>query len=172
MPKKIKINVEDHKLIDNNRVCEDITQVVLPDFEHPTTAVDNVSGMAMNLDVPNPSRFNSSEIQVAHNNGVNCEYLDMPGKHSMEFRMARQTFDTSKTDIKHEGVKFRVTGLFKKVTKGTVETGNPWGSTCSYGIVRYEEIVDGTQTFLVDATGNKLVVNGKSFTDDISSLLN
>lgn len=172
MPKKIKINVEDHKLIDNKRTCEDVTQVVLPSFEHPTTAVENVSGMAMNLDVPNPSRFNSAEMSIAHNNGVNCEYLDMPGKHESEFRMARQTFDTSKTDIKHEGVKFRTVSLFKRVEKGTIETGNPWGSTCVYGIVRYEEIVDGKQTFLVDATGNKLVVNGKSFTDDISSLLN
>ena len=171
MPKKIKINVEDHKLIDNNRVCEDVTQVVLPDFEHPTTSVENVSGMAMNLDVPNPSRFNAAEISVAHNNGVNCEYLQNPGKHAMEFRLARQTFDTSATDIRHEGVKFRVTALFKRVTKGTIETGNPWGSTNVFGVVRYEEIVNGTQTFLVDATGNKLVVNGRSFTDDISSLL-
>lgn len=171
MPKMIKINVEDHKLIDNNRVCEDVTQVVLPSFEHPTTPVENVSGMAMNMDVPNPSRFNATEISVAHNNGVNCEYLSQPGKHVMEFRMARQTFNTSKTDIKHEGAKFRVTSLFKSVEKGTIETGNPWGSTARYGLVRYEEIVNGKQTFLVDATGNKLVVNGKSFTDDISSLL-
>lgn len=172
MPKMIKINVEDHKLIDNNRVAEDITQVVLPSFEHPTTSVENVSGMAMNLDVPNPSRFNAAEISVAHNNGVNCEYLDMPGKHVMEFRLARQTFNTSKTDINHESVKYRATVLFKGVEKGTIETGNPWGSTVKYGIVRYEEIVNGKQTFLVDATGNKLVVNGKSYTDDISSLLN
>ena len=146
--------------------------MVLPSFEHPTTSVENVSGMAMNLDVPNPSRFNASEISVAHNNGVNCEYLDMPGKHTMEFRLARQTFDSNKTDIKHEGVKYRATVLFKSVEKGTIETGNPWGSTVKYSVVRYEEIVDGKQTFLVDATGNKLVVNGKSFTDDISSLLN
>lgn len=172
MPKKIKINVEDHKLLDNSEVCEDVTQVVLPDFEHPTTEVNNVSGMAMNLDVPNPSRFNSAEFQVAHNNGVNCELLDTPGKHIMEFRMARQTFVTSETDIRHEGVKFRVTALFKRVSKGSIETGNPWGSTVTYGIVRYEEIVDGKQTFLVDATGNQLVVNGRSFTDDISNLLN
>lgn len=172
MPKKIKINVEDHKLIDNGRTCEDITSVVLPTFEHPTTAVENVSGMAMNLNVPNPSRFNASELSVAHNNGVNCEHLSDPGKHNLEFRLARQTYDTSKTDIKHEGVKFRVRGLFLSVEKGTIQTGNPWGSTDKYGIDRYEEIVDGKQTFLVDATGNKLVVNGKSFTDDISSLLN
>ena len=172
MPKKIKINVEDHKLIDNNKTCEDITQVVLPSFEHPTTSVENVSGMAMNLDVPNPSRFNASEISIAHNNGVNCQYLDVPGKHTIEFRLARQTFDSNKTDIKHESVKYRVTGLFKSVEKGAIETGNPWGSTVKYSVVRYEEIVDGKQTFLVDATGNILTVNGKSFTDDISSLLN
>ena len=172
MPKMIKINVEDQRLIDNNRACEDITQVVLPSFEHPTTAVENVSGMAMNLDVPNPSRFNAAELSVAHNNGVNTEFLAMPGKHNIEFRMARQVFNTSKTDINHEGVKYRGIFLFKSVEKGTIETGNPWGSTVKYGVVRYEEIVNGKQTFLVDATGNKLVVNGKSYTDDISNLLN
>jgi len=172
MPKKIKINVEDHRLIDNGETCEDITQVVLPSFEHPTTAVENVSGMAMNIDVPNPSRFNAAELSVAHNNGVNCEKLDAPGNHSIEFRMARQMFDSSRTDIRHESVKYRVTCLFKSVEKGTIENGNPWGSTVKYSVIRYEEIVDGKQTFLVDATGNKLIVNGRSYTDDISSLLN
>lgn len=172
MPKMIKINVEDHRLIDNGNVCEDITEVTLPSFEHPTTAIENVSGMAMNMDVPNPSRFNAAEFSVTYNNGVSCEGLDNPGKHVMEFRMARQTYDTAETATKHEGTKFRVTCLFKSVEKGTVQAGNPWSSTAKYSVVRYEEIVNGVQTFLVDATGNILTVNGQNYTDDISSLLN
>ena len=171
MPKKVYNNVEDHRLIDNGRTVEDVTSVTLPTVEHPTVDID-AAGLAGVVSMPNSVKINAMEFSVAHNNGVNCEYLSMPGKHTMEFRMARQTFNTSKTDIKHEGAKFRVTALFKSVEKGTIETGNPWGSTVKYGLVRYEEIVNGKQTFLVDATGNKLVVNGKSFTDDISNLLN
>lgn len=171
MPKQIKINVEDHKLIDNKKVCEDITSVTLPTFEHPTTTIENVSGMTMDLDVPNTSRYKAAEISVAHNNGVNCELLQTPGKHVMEFRVARQVFNNKESDMGHEGFKVRVTALFKSVEKGNIEKGNPWGSTVKYSILRYEEIVNGVQTMLVTATGGKLVVNGQSFYDDIEALL-
>lgn len=171
MPKNVKINVEDHRLLDGKKVCEDITQVTLPDFEHPVTNLENISGMAMDVDVPNVSRFKAAEFAVAHNNGTNCELLQIPGKHSLEFRAARQNFKTKDVSVKHEGLKFRVTGLFKSVSKGTIENGNPYGSTVKYSVLRYEEILNGKQVFLVDATGNKLKVMGKSYSDDIEKLL-
>ena len=171
MPKNIKINVEGHRFLDNGKVCEDVTSVVLPSLEHPTTAIENVSGMAMDMDIPNTSRYKAAEYSVAHNNGNNCEQLQNPGLHKQEFRVARQDYENKNTSIGYEGIKFRLTGLFKSVEKGTIQTGNPYGSTVKYSLKRYEELVNGVQTLLVDATANKLTVNGTSYTDDIEKLL-
>lgn len=170
MPKSIKMNVTDHLLMDNNRECEDVTQVVLPSFEHPTTTV-NTSGMTMAIDVPDQTKYNAAEFSVAHNNGINCEYLCTPGKHVMEFRTVRQKYTTSKTDIGLESVKFRVTGLHKSTEKGTIETGNPWGSTEKYSVIRYEEIVNGKTTVLIDGPGSRNQINGIDYADDVQKLL-
>ena len=170
MPKYVKIDVEDHRLYDNGKIVEDVTSVVLPTLEHPTTTVA-VSGMAMDIDMPNPTHFNAAEFSVAHNNGTNGKRLAQPGKHLIEFRTVRQKYTTSKTSIGHESVKYRLTGMHKSTEKGTIETGNPWGSTDNYSLVRYEEIVDGKQTVLVDATANIININGKSYTDVIEKLL-
>lgn len=171
MPKYVKINVEDHRLIDNKKVVEDVTQVVLPTFEHPTTSIQNVSGMVMDIDMPNTTRLNAAEFSVAHNNGANCDKLQSPDKHVMEFRTVRQKYVTSGATIKHESVKYLLTGQHKSTEKGTIETGNPWGSTEKYALIRYEEIVDGKQTMLVDIAGT-YKVNGKDYASDVQSLLN
>ena len=180
MPKHIKLNVEGHRFLDTTTndknkeelvVCEDVTSVVLPTLEHPTTSIENVSGMAMDMDMPNTTRYKAAEYSVAHNNGKNCHLLARPGMHKQEFRVARQDFKNKGAEVSFEGVKYRMHGFFASVEKGTVETGNPLGSTAKYKLKRYEEIVDGTQTMLVDATTGELTVNGVSYTQDLESLL-
>jgi len=168
--KCIKINVTDHLLKDNGRECEDITKVDLPTFEHPTTSV-NTSGMTMALDIPDMTKFNATEFAIAHNNGTNSEYLCTPGKHAVEFRTVRQKYTSSKTEITHESVKYRLTGLHKSTEKGTVEMGNPWGSTDKFSLVRYEEIVDGKTRMLIDGPANIIIINGKNYSNDIQKLL-
>lgn len=169
--KAMKINVVDHLLINNNKETEDITSVVLPVLEHPTTPIDT-NGLALAMDVPDMTRFNAAEFSVAHNNGTNCQYLATPGTHNIEFRVARQKYTTSKTKIEYEQVKYRLTGLHKSTEKGTVETGNPLGSTDKFSLVRYEEIVAGKQTMLIDGPNNIVKINGKDYADDVKKLLN
>ena len=170
----MKINVVDHLLKDRvgsrEVEAEDVTSVVLPTFEHPTTAIDT-SGIAMGMDVPDMTHYNAAEYSVAHNNGNNCNYLSEPDLHEQEFRTVRQKYTTAKTKIEYESVKYRLTGLHKSTEKGTIETGNPWGSTDKYSLVRYEEIVDGKQTMLVDAPNNIVRINGKDYADDVQKLL-
>ncbi|MBQ8201663.1 MAG: hypothetical protein IJZ74_07845, partial [Clostridia bacterium] len=90
MPKNVYVNVIGHRLIDNELLIEDVTSVGLPTFEHPTTAISKISGMAMDVDMPNRTRLNAAEFSVSHNNGRNCRYLSNPGRHNFEFRTARQ----------------------------------------------------------------------------------
>ena len=170
MAKNIKINVVDHKLLHDKREVEDVTSVTLPSFEHPTTEV-NVNGLALTMEIPDMTKFNAAEYSIAHNNGTNSQYLNIPGLHTDEFRTVRQKYTTSKTQIGYESVKYRLTGMHKSTEKGQIETGNPWGSTETFALVRYEEIVDGKQTMLVDGPNNIIKVNGKDYSGDVQKLL-
>ena len=171
MPQKVYNNVEGHRLIDNSRVAEDVTSVGLPTITHPTTTI-SASGMAMDVDMPNTTHLDAMEFSVSHNNGVNCEYLADPGKHFLETRVVRQRYNVAAGEIEHESVKYRVTGVHKSTEKGNIETGNPYGSTEKYSILRYEEEVNGKITTLIDAMAGIIKYNGKDCTNVVENLLN
>lgn len=164
-------NVEGHRVLDDGTVVEDVTSITNPTLSHKTSTI-SASGMVMDVDMPDTTRMEAMEFGIAHNNGINCAKLASPGKHNLETRVVRQRYNVAKGEIEHESVKVRVTGVHKSTEKGTFETGNPWGSTEKYSVMRYEEIVDGKTTVLIDATGGKIVFNGKSFTDSVENLLN
>lgn len=171
MPKKVYNNVEDHRIICDKKTVEDVTSVVLPTIEHPTSSMANVSGLAGDIDMPNPVRVNAMELSVAHNNGVNSSYLATPENHNIEFRVVRQCFDVKGTSMGHKLIKYRMKCLHKSTEKGTVEAGNPLGSTERYSVIRFEEIEDGNQTVLIDISAGKIVYGGKSYTDPVQKLL-
>nr|DAO68973.1 MAG TPA: major tail protein [Caudoviricetes sp.] len=171
MPKNVYNNVEGHRILDNGTVCEDVTSVTLPNISHPTTTV-SAAGMAADVDMPNTAKVEAMELSVAHNNGTNCAALGNPGKHAIEVRVVRQRYGVADGELDHESVKFRVTGIHKSTEKGNIETNNPYGSTDKFSVTRYEEIVDGKQTVLVDAMAGILKFNGVSYSDPVENLLN
>ena len=171
MPSKVYNNVEGHRVLDNERVAEDVTSVSLPTIEHPTSTI-SAAGMAADVDMPNTTHINAMEFSVSHNNGVNCKYLASPGKHFIETRVVRQRYNVAAGEIEHESVKFRVTGVHKSTEKGSIETGNPYGSTDKYSVLRFEEEVNGEVTAIVDAMAGVIKFNGVDYTDQIESLLN
>lgn len=171
MPKKVYNNVEDHRLIDNGRVVEDVTSVVIPTVEHPTVDID-AAGMAGTVSMPNSVKVNAMELTINHNNGTNCERLADSGKHTIEFRLVRQRYNVAKGDIEHESVKYRETGVHKSTEDGTVEAGNPLGSSDKYAVLRHEKIVNGKTTTLVDVMTGTIRINGKDVTNVVQSMLN
>lgn len=170
MPKKVYNNVEGHRLLDNGRVCEDVTKIGLPTITHPTTTI-SAAGMAVDVDMPNTTHLDAMEFSITHNNGVNCNSLSDPGKHVMEARTVRQRYNTPKGELEHESVKFRVVGVTKETQKGDIETGSPYGSTVKYSLLRYEEEVDGKIVVLIDAMAGIIRYNGKDYTDVVENLL-
>ncbi len=170
MPTKVYNNVEGQRIIDNNRVAEDVTSVTIPTIKHPTTTI-SASGMAMDVDMPNTSHLEAMEMSIAHNNGVNCEYLADPGKHFIELRSVRQRYNVAGGEIEHESVKFRFTCVHKETDKGSIEAGNPYGSTNKYAVLRYEEEINGKIITIIDAMSGIIKVNGKDYTDAIENLL-
>lgn len=170
MLNKVYNNVEGHRVLDDGTVCEDITSVSLPTISHTTSTI-KAAGMAMDVDVPDTTHLDAAEISIAHNNGYNCPLLKTPGKHSLEARVVRQRYNVQAGAIEHEQLKFRATVLHKSTEGGTIETGNPYGSTEKYSVLRYEEIVNGETVMLIDAMAGIIKVNGKSFTDEVENLL-
>ena len=171
MPKRVYNNVEGHRVLDGGSVCEDVTSITLPTVEHPTTTI-SASGMAMDVDMPNTTHLNAMELSIAHNNGVNCRYLATPGKHNIEMRVVRQRYNVAGVEIEHESLKVRATCVLKSTDKGTIETGNPYGSTEKYSIIRYEEEQDGEIITIVDAASGIMRFNGVDYTDVVESMLN
>lgn len=170
MPKMVSCNVEDHRLIDNGRVVEDVTKFTPPTVEHPTTTVKS-AGMVMDIDFPNIYHFNAMEFSVAHNNGTNCNRLGDPGLHQIEGRIARQYYNVALGEMDLGLYKMRVLGAHKATEKGDIETDNPYGSTDKYSVLRYEEELDGEILTLIDSTAGIIRINGEDYSSKLSSLL-
>lgn len=170
MPSKVYYNVEGSRVINDGRVTEDVTSVSLPTISHPTTSIDAL-GMALAIDMPDPTRVEAMEFGISHNNGLNGRFLSEPGRHFIETRVVRQRYDVAIGEVNHESVKVRVTCMHKSSEKGTIETGNPYGSTEKYSVMRYEEEINGEIVTVVDSTG---VVrwNGKDYRSVVESMLN
>lgn len=168
--KNVRCNVEDHRVFDNGRKVEDVTQITLPTIEHPTTEIKS-SGMVMDVEMPNIFHYSAMEFAIAHNNGNNCEHLADPGVHTIETRIARQNYNVALGKIDLELVKIRVTGVHKSTEKGNIETDNPYGSTDKYSVLRYEEEIGGEVTTLIDSTSGKITINGVDYSTPLSALL-
>ena len=83
----------------------------------------------------------------------------------------RQRYNVPAGEVEHESVKYRITGVHKSTEKGSVETGNPLGATDKYAILRFEEIINGVVTTLIDAMAGVLKFNGTSYIDAVENLL-
>ena len=176
MPTRVYNNVDGHRVIDKvgrkTYTIEDVTKIGLPTFKHPTTELKNISGMAMDVNMPNTTHLEAADFTLYHNNGLNSQYLAVPEKHQFEVRTVRQKFVTAKGEIQHESVKYRVTGIHSETQKGDIETGSPYGSTEKYSLLRWEEEVNGKVIAIFDAISGIIKHNGKEYTDVIESMLN
>ncbi|MDO4647631.1 MAG: phage major tail tube protein [Eubacteriales bacterium] len=170
MPSKVYNNVEDHRLLDGKKIVEDVTKVGLPTITHTKTTI-NVAGMAMAVDMPDITHIDAMEYTITHNNGVNCNELSTPGKHTHEFRTVRQRYNVAAGEIEHESVKYRLIGVHSETQKGDIETGSPIGSTDKYSCLRFEEEINGTITTVIDAMAGVIKYGGKTYTDNVRNLL-
>jgi|GEM_PF-736636 len=171
MPTNVYYNIAGHRIIDNERVVEDVTSVALPTISHPTISIQKVSGLAADIDIPDRTHLDAMEFGVSHNNGINCQYLNEPVTHFFEVRVARQKYNVGREYVEHQPDKFRVKCLPKSTDKGSVEMGNPYGSTVKYSVLRYEEELNGEIITIIDSTAGIVRFNGKDYYDDIEKLL-
>ena len=84
----------------------------------------------------------------------------------------RQKYDTALGQIVPVSLKVRLTGMPKSINKGTIESGNPFGSTVEYSCTRYEEEQEGVITTLIDIMmPDRYIWNGTNYYQDYSSML-
>lgn len=170
MPKKVHNKVIDHRMLDDDQVIEDVTSVTMPDVAFSTDEFDP-AGIAAAVEMVDATHVDAMTFSVAHNNGNNCERLSEPRKHKFEFRLAQQYLDTAQGATGGRSIKYRIWGYPKKVSDGTIERGNPIGSTIDYSVLRYEKEIDGKTTLLIDVMANIVQINGKNYSSQIQSLL-
>lgn len=170
MPNFVRLNVEDHRVLDGETKVEDITKIGLPTIEHPTSEV-KAAGMVMDVDIPNMYHYNAMEFELSHNNGTNCHLLAAPGVHSVEARVARDIYNGQQGVTDLEVMKVRIKGAHKSTEKGDIETGNPYGSTEKYSVLRYEEEINGEIVTLIDSMAGIIRINGVDYSSKLKSLL-
>lgn len=170
MPKKVHNKVVGQKLVDGNLEIEDVTSVTLPDVIFTADEFD-VSGMSAAIEMIDPSHVDAMTFSVNHNNGLNCQTLNDPKKHKFEFRTVQQVLNTALGSVEHQSVKYRVEGMPKKISDGSVEKGNPMGTSIEYTVMRYEKEVAGKVVTLIDALAGKVKINNVDYTSKINSLL-
>lgn len=171
MPKKVANKVVGNKLMDGSYEIEDVTSVTIPDVEYGVDEFD-VSGLAAVIEAIDPTHVNAMTFSIAHNNGLNCWRLNSPKKHQFELRIAQQVLNTSNGSVKPNSVKYRIDGMPKKISDGTVERGNPLGTTVDFTVLRFEKEVSGVVVTLIDALANIVKINGVDYTNQINELLN
>ena len=59
-----------------------------------------------------------------------------------------------------------------KVSRGSIERGNPRGMSVQYSVQRYEEEENGKTLILIDALAGILQINGKDYASTLNRILN
>lgn len=171
MPKKVYVNVADYKVKDGKYEIEDVTSVVLPTVSHPTIPI-NSAGMAGSIDMPNQSKVEAMEFTINHNNGTNSNRLIGPGLHKFDFRVARHRYNVGKATLGAESVRYEVACIHKSTEHGTVEAGNPLGSTERYSVSRFVRYVNEKEDTVVDIMSGPIKLNGKDCVSEVNAILN
>jgi len=169
MPKKVFANVVDHRVYDDGVNIEDVTSITLPDLEFTKTEFD-VAGMVGKLNMANPAHLEAMSYTIAHNNGLEGERLATPDIHQHEFRLMRQNLDVPDARLEYDSVKYRLAGQMVKESGGSIERGNPLGSTVEYSCQRFIKEIAGKIVVHVDIPAGIVIINGVDY-GAVSSIL-
>lgn len=170
MNKQVHNKVVDNRLFNGSTAVEDVTSVETPDIEFVNDEID-IPGATAKLNVVSPYQVGAMTLTVNHNNGNGCDSLSTPEIHKLEMRIAQQVITAATGETGYKLVKVRAWGTPMSVSRGTVERGNPMGSSVKFALTRYEEEHEGKTTILIDALAGKLEMNGTDYAGAINRML-
>jgi phage tail tube protein FII len=171
MPQRVASNVVDHRVYDGGVNVEDITSITLPNIEYAKADFENIAGLVGALSFANPAYVGLMTCEIAHNNGLNCDELETPVMHEIEFRLARQDLNVPDTALEYGSAKYRIAGQPVTVNNGTIERGNPLGSTVTYNLTRFIKEIAGKTVTHIDIPAGIVVINGHDFGSQVKNIL-
>ncbi len=171
MNKQVHNKVIDQRLCDGSTQVEDVTSVDTPEIEFVSDEVD-IPGATAKINIVNPYQVSAMTVTINHNHGNGCDGLNTPELHQIELRMARQVISTANGNSKPKSTKVRFSGTPMKVSRGSIERGNPRGMSVQYSVQRYEEEENGKTIILIDALAGILQINGKDYAGTLNRILN
>lgn len=170
MNRQVHNKVIDQRIFDGSTQVEDVMSIDTPDIEFISDEVD-IPGASAKVNVVMPYQVGAMTVTINHNNGNGCDGLNAPQTHKIELRVARQVISTATGESAPKLTKIRFTGMPMKVTRGSLERGNPLGQSVEYSVLRYEEEESGKTVLLIDALAGILQVNGKDYASEINRIL-
>lgn len=130
------------------------------------------AGMLGTTNLPATGQVESNEL-VASFRGESSQNaaLQRPGTHNFIVNAVQDFLDVATGDIAQRHVQKIFKCVFKAYSPGTVETPNIIEGSATYEITRFEQLVDGVQTVLIDKVNYIYQIDGEDVMADISSML-
>lgn len=158
--------IADVMLINKKKAAEDVT------FELPSVAFQTADVAAMGtLSIPLVGLFDDMTMTITKV-GVDKGYGTMitPEKLAIEFRWVQDVVNGDGS-VTHKGCKAFINAIPQEIPSLSVEIGSSTEAQPTYTVTRYQLVVDGKETLLVDRLNRKLKVNGKDYMSSINKLL-
>lgn len=159
-----------HKLIDNGEEIADNVSCQLPSIEVQTTEVKG-AGIMGTIDMPSTGQIGSMTFTITQRSiGRNAMKLATPGIHTIELRFVQDVTMPDGQVIK-EGTKVFLTCFNKKLDPGKVEPQATREGSAEFEVLRYRQVVDGTEVLLVDKRNYIYKINGVDYMEKVRAAL-
>lgn len=158
------------KLRDNNTEIGSQVSVELPEINLGTEEVGG-GGFLGTADLPATGQVESMETTI-NMRGLSKEQaaLMRSGTHKLALLFAQDSY-TVQHGVKPEGCKIYMDTVFKGYSPGSVEPMSAQEGSVVHEVIRYQEIVNGVETILVDKVNSIFRVDGVDQMQDVRSML-
>lgn len=168
-------NIPD-KLI-NYRVYKDgidllgTADITLPEVESLSEAMKG-AGIAGEVELPTLGHIAAMSMTINWRTVTkDLIALAAPVIHSLDFRVAQQSFDSVKGKIKTSSVRHVVRAIPKKFAPGKLETGATADASNEFSVTYYKMLVDGKVMIEVDPLNYIYIIDGVDYLKDIRNSL-
>lgn len=163
MAKKMRIQVEDQKLLVDKKEGDGVLSVELPKFNFKTHQIPAGMGMIGDLDVVT-SKMDAITATITTNGGTAAGLLRKPGFKEVELREAVSEYDVAGMAIGYNSVKHRMVGQTQNIDMGTSKVGEGNEDTTTMNLTYYEREVNGVVDILVDIPNGRFSMDGVDYT--------
>lgn len=159
-----------HKLFSDGKEVDDQVSCQLPSIEKQTSEIKG-AGILGSIDMPITGQINSMTFTVnSRSINKNTSSLAKPGLQNIELRFVKDVMQ-SNGQMVPEGTKVFITGINKKYDPGKIEQAATMDGSIEFEVLRYRQIIDGSETLLIDKINSIYKINGIDYMEKIRAAL-